>query len=389
MTGKERITTTLNHKEPDRVPYDLAGTTVTAITKNAYLNAMKMRGLSAEIGNMEIDPVQQIVTPAEENLVFLKADCRRIGAHRIIDFPNNRKVKGTITDVTDFYGCTWQFDSQKDFYYNLVNSPLEKYDSLSASLQNLYRISWNEYIPMLRMQLKNQIRQVGNFCGIADRNTAGLTENSLRIRGYEKWFMDTVTDPEGVEALLDIIVEDKLRYWDEVINWAVETGNEDKIQVISECDDLGSQNCTILDPAILRQMIIPRFKIIFSHVKKRLPHIKTFMHSCGAIREVIPDLIDAGLDILNPVQFTAAGMDLKGLKNDFGDVLTFWGGGVDTQSTLNNGTPQIVRDEVRRIIDILAPGGGFVFAPVHNIQDDVSAENFWAMWDTLQECGNY
>ena len=113
------------------------------------------------------------------------------------------------------------------------------------------------------------------------------------------------------------------------------------------------------------------------------------MHSCGAIREILPDLIEASLDILNPVQFTASGMNLKELKRDFGDVLTFWGGGVDTQSTLNNGTPQQVADEVRRIIDTLAPGGGFVFAPVHNIQDDVSPENFWAMWDTLQEYGKY
>ena len=113
------------------------------------------------------------------------------------------------------------------------------------------------------------------------------------------------------------------------------------------------------------------------------------MHSCGAIREILPDLIEAGLDILNPVQFTAAGMDLKELKRDFGDVLTFWGGGVDTQSVLNHGTPELVADEVKRIIDILAPGGGFVFAPVHNIQDDVSPENFWAMWDTLQKYGKY
>ena len=86
-------------------------------------------------------------------------------------------------------------------------------------------------------------------------------------------------------------------------------------------------------------MVIPRWKKIFSHVKKRLPHVKVFFHSCGAIRELIPDLIDAGLDILNPVQFTASGMELKGLKKDFGDVLTFWGGGVDTQHTLNKGTP--------------------------------------------------
>ena len=113
------------------------------------------------------------------------------------------------------------------------------------------------------------------------------------------------------------------------------------------------------------------------------------MHCCGAIREVITDLIEAGVDILNPVQFTAKGMELVGLKKDFGDVLTFWGGGVDTQSVLNQGTAQQVEDQVKKILDIMAPGGGFVFAPVHNIQEDVPPANFWAMWDTLQEYGKY
>jgi uroporphyrinogen decarboxylase len=389
MTGRERISNALDHKESDRVPYDLSGTTVTSITRHAYLRSMKYRGLSTVIGNSEIDPIQQIVTPTEENLVFLKADTRRIGAHRIIDFPNSNRVNGSVVEVTDFYGCIWQFNSPKDLYFNMISAPLEKYDSLSGSLHLLPQVNWTEYIPRLRMQLEEQIRQVGDFCGIADRNTAGLTENSLRIRGYEKWFMDTVVDPEGVEALFDRILEDKIRYWDAVIDWAIDTDHAALISVISECDDLGSQNTTILDPSMLRQMVIPRFRILFSHLKKRLPHVKIFMHSCGAIREIIPDLIDAGLDILNPVQFTATGMDLKTLKKDFGDTLTFWGGGVDTQSTLNKGNPQQVKDEVKQIIDILGPGGGFVFAPVHNVQDDVSAENFWAMWDTLQEFGKY
>ena len=389
MTGSERISIALNHKEPDRIPYDLAGTTVTAITKNAYLRAMQFRGLSSEIGDDEIDPIQQIVTPSEENLLLLKSDTRRLGAQRITDYRNKKRVTGNLIEVTDFYGCNWKFEEGTDLYYHLVSSPIEKADLLSGSLHLLPRPDWDTYTSILRNNLNEQIGKIGNFCGIADRNTAGLTENSLRIRGYENWFMDTMIDPDGVEALFDIIVEDKIRYWDAIIDWAIETGNEQKINVISECDDLGSQATTIIDPDQLRQMVIPRFKTIFTHVKKRLPHVKTFMHSCGAIREILPDLIEAGLDILNPVQFTAAGMNLKELKRDFGDVLTFWGGGVDTQSTLNNGTPQQVADEVKRIIDTLAPGGGFVFAPVHNIQDDVSAENFWAMWDTLQEYGKY
>jgi uroporphyrinogen decarboxylase len=348
---------------------------------------MRFRGLPETIGNDEVDPIQQIITPEEKNLVFLHADTRRIGAHRIFDYQHKKRQNGRFIEVTDFYGCDWQRDPETDLYFNQATYPLRDYELLSESLHKLNRVDWREYVPILRRHLDEQIQQVGDFCCIADRNTAGLTENSLRIRGYENWFMDTVLDPSGVEALLDIILEDKIRYWDVVIDWAVGTGNAEKIHVISECDDLGSQSTTILDPLLLRQMVIPRLKVLFSHIRKRLPHIKIFMHSCGAIRNLIPDLIDAGMDILNPVQFTAAGMDLRELKRDFGDTITFWGGGVDTQSTLNKGTPQQVKEEVKRILDILAPGGGFVFAPVHNIQEDVPPENFWAMWDALQEYG--
>ena len=389
MNSRDRIQTTLNHKEPDRIPYDLAGTTVTAITKNAYIRAMQFRGLSSQIGDDEIDPIQQIVTPSDENLLLLKSDVRRLGAQRITDYRNKKRVTGNVIEVTDFYGCNWKFEKGKDLYFHLVSSPLEKADSLSGSLYLLQRPDWNSFTSIIRNNLNEQIDKINDFCGVADRNTAGLTENSLRIRGYETWFIDVLVDPEGVEALFDMIVDDKIRYWDAIIDWAIETGNEQKISVISECDDLGSQTSTIIDPSHLRQMVIPRFKTIFTHVKKRLPHVKTFMHSCGAIYELVPDLIEAGLDILNPVQYTATGMNLKELKRNFGDVLTFWGGGIDTQSTLNKGNPQQVADEVKRIIDILAPGGGFVFAPVHNIQDDVPPENFWTMWDTLQEYGKY
>ena len=113
------------------------------------------------------------------------------------------------------------------------------------------------------------------------------------------------------------------------------------------------------------------------------------MHNCGSIRVLFPDLIDAGLDIYNPVQFTAENMELEGLKKDFGKDLVFWGGGVNTQSTLKDGKPVQVKDEVEKILDIMAPGGGFVFATVHNIQEDVPPVNFWAMWDTLMEYAKY
>jgi uroporphyrinogen decarboxylase len=390
MTGKDRIKTVLAHKEADRVPYDLGGTTVTAITKNAYINAMKERGLNTAYEKDEIDPIQQIVMPIEENLIKMKSDTRRIGAMRIPKYLERRRMldKG-VMQVTDYYGCDWELDPSKDLYYNQISYPLKDFTSTVEGVDSLHRLDWNEYVKIMRKDLAIQMKRVKDNCCIADRNTAGFTENSLRIRGYEEWYLDTMMDYDGVDRLLHIILKDKIQYWDALIDWAIENGVQDQIQVISECDDLGSQDATIMEPEMLRALVIPKMKILFTHVKKRLPHAKTFLHSCGAIRPVIPDLIDAGLDILNPVQFTAKGMELTGLKKDFGDALTFWGGGVDTQSTLNNGTPQAVKDEVKKVLDILAPGGGFVFAPVHNIQDDISPENFWAMWDTLQEYGTY
>ena len=386
MNGKERILKSLSHQEPDRVPYDLSGTTVTAITINAYQRAMAARGFSTEYNPEVVDPIQQIITPTEENLLKLKSDTRRIGATRILDYEKNKIVDGNVTTVYDFYGCKWIYQEGKDIYFHLADSPLAGCEAISGNLDKLPRPDWKVFISSLEECMNQQIKQVGDFCCIADRNTAGFTENSLRIRGYENWFLDTMIDPEGVEALLETILEDKINYWDAIIDWAIKTGNEQTIQIISECDDLGAQDATILEPDMLRATVIPRMKRLFTHVKKRLPHMKVFLHCCGSIRPIIPDLIDAGVDILNPVQFTAKNMELKGLKKDFGKDITFWGGGVDTQSTLNNGTPQQVRDEVKRIIDIMAPGGGFVFAPVHNVQEDVSPENFWAMWETWNEC---
>jgi uroporphyrinogen decarboxylase len=291
--------------------------------------------------------------------------------------------------VTDFYGCMWERNTEKDLYFNQVSFPLEKFPTLSECIENIQYPSWDHYKSILSQDLSRQIKTADSYCCVADRHIAGLTENSLRIRGYEKWYMDTVMDSKGVDYLLEKVLEDKIRYWDFLIDWAVKNDCQDQINVISECDDLGTQSSTIIDPVDLRRMVIPRFKILFNHIKKRLPSIKIFFHSCGAIRELIPDLIATGIDILNPVQYTAAGMGLIGLKKDFGKDLVFWGGGIDTQSVLNGKSLQMIRETVKENIDILAPGGGFIFAPVHNIQDDIPPENFWTMWETLQEYGKY
>lgn len=389
MKSCERLSITLNHKEPDRVPYDLAGTTVTGINKKAFVKAMNYRGLSSDFETKEIDPIQQIVTPVEETLKKLKSDTRRIGSRRIPDFEQIVIIRNGVWELKDNWGCLWKMEESKDFYFNQYTYPMESFSSIDEGLKNYRFPKIDQYSSIIRSDLVEQIKNINDYGIVADRNCAGLTETSLRIRGYQNWYMDTVTDPAGVEKLLELILEYKISYWDLVTDWLVENNLERKVSVVSECDDLGTQTSTLLEPDYLRKNIITRFRKLWSHIRKRLPDIKIFMHSCGSIREIIPDLIEAGLDILNPVQFTAANMDLKGLKKDFGKDLVFWGGGVNTQSTLRNAHPDQVTDEVKKIMDIMAPGGGFVFAPVHNVQEDVPPENFWAMWDTLMDYGKY
>lgn len=389
MKSFERLNATLNHSEPDRVPYDLAGTTVTGINKKAFAMAMEYRGLSVEYEKKEIDPIQQIVTPVEKTLKKLQSDIRRIGSRRIPDFEDIVTRKGNVWELTDVWGCLWKMDESKDFYYNQYTYPLEIYPSTEEGLKNYEMPDISQHEDIICNDLSEQTQNIFDSGVVADRNCAGLTETSLRIRGYENWYLDTVMDPAGVEKLFDIILEYKIQYWDLLIDWLVENNMQNRISVVSECDDLGTQTSTLLEPDYLRKVVIPRYGQLWTHIKKRLPGIKIFMHTCGSVRELLPDLIEAGMDIYNPVQFTAANMDLKGLKKDFGKEMVFWGGGVNTQTTLMTGRPEQVSDEVKQIIDIMAPGGGFVFATVHNIQRDIPPENFWAMWDTLMEYGKY
>ena len=389
MHSSDRLNMALNHMEPDKVPYDLAGTTVTGINKKAFIRAMKYRELSTDFEEKEIDPIQQIVTPVEATLKLLNSDTRRIGSRRIPDFEKIVSVKDGIRELTDNWGCLWKMDESKDFYFNQYSYPLESFSSLTEGLKYYSFPEIGQHAELIRNDLSEQIQNIYDYGVIADRNCAGLTEISLRIRGYQNWYMDTITDPSGVEKLFDLITEYKINYWDLVIDWLIENNLQDRVNVVAECDDLGTQTSTLLDPDYLRKTIIGRFGHLWSHIRKRLPHIKIFMHTCGSVRVLLPDLIEAGLDIYNPVQFTAANMELEGLKKDFGKDLVFWGGGINTQSTLKNGSPGQVRDEVKKILDIMAPGGGFVFTPVHNVQEDVPPENFWAMWDTLMEYGKY
>jgi len=205
------------------------------------------------------------------------------------------------------------------------------------------------------------------------------------MRGYREFYLDLAGNPALAYELMDYVVDLKIRYWEEVLE-----NVGDMIDVVVLEDDLGQQDRLLVSPSMYREVVKPRHKRIFSFLRSKLrDQTYLMLHSDGAILELIPDLIEMGVQILNPIQSSAAGMNLEALKKEFGKDLVFWGGGIESQGVLSFGTPDEVRNAVARNIEILAPGGGFVFSVVHNIQPEVPPENILAMWEALQEYGIY
>ncbi|TVR67003.1 MAG: hypothetical protein EA427_15090 [Spirochaetaceae bacterium] len=220
---------------------------------------------------------------------------------------------------------------------------------------------------------------------ILGRQYAGIWETALWMSGFEKFFMDMLTNETFAHALMDRITELKMEYWSHALD-AV----GDNVLIMSEADDLATQSSLLCSVDLYRKMVHPYHKKLFDFIKRKARNkVYVFYHTCGAVKPLIPLLIEEGVDILNPVQVNADDMDTRELKREFGREITFWGGGVDTQHVLPFGSPREVRDEVKRRIDDLAPGGGFVFAAVHNVQSDVPPENYMAMWEAMREYGLY
>jgi len=188
-----------------------------------------------------------------------------------------------------------------------------------------------------------------------------------------------------MERLLGMIHEVQMGYWEKTLEIV-----GDNIDIVMHSDDLGMQNSPMMSPDMYRRFVKPLHQELIHMLKKKAKgEVKFLLHSCGSVRALIPDFIDVGVDILNPIQVSAAGMDTAELKKEFGKDMCFCGGGVDTQEILPRGTPEQVRDEVKRRLDDLAPGGGYIFAAVHNIQADVPPENLQAMYEAFQEHGRY
>jgi uroporphyrinogen decarboxylase len=204
------------------------------------------------------------------------------------------------------------------------------------------------------------------------------------IRGYAESMLDLAANPDFAEAFLERLTEIAVRAWGHFLD---EVG--EYLDVAAFGDDLGIQDGPMISPAMYRRFVKPRHARIIETIRAGTK-AKVFMHSCGAVGEFIPDMIEIGVDILNPIQVSAAGMgDTAELKRRYGQQLTFWGGACDSQRVLPFGTLTEVRQETRRRIAALAPGGGFVFAPIHNIQDDVSGEKTLALYRSALEVGRY
>ncbi len=385
MNSRERIIKALNHQESDRVPFDLAGTTWTGITKTAYLNLLKQLGYEENEPEWS-DVIQQIIIPSEKVLTDLGADVRGI-------FPltsSNWDVYSKLTDRGDYleYFDEWGFIHhfpKNGYWFSLVKSPLESVDFESGDIVENY--SWpNAANPIRLTGLREkaiQFRQTGKIVFLKGL-CAGLFEMHQRIRGTENAMTDPFIFPVNSDKLIGKLADLKIEFWDAALNEL-----SDVVDIVGEGDDYGTQQSQLIDPEQFREYYKLHFLRVLKFIKEKAPNAKIMFHSCGNVRPIIPDLIEMGVDILNPVHINAAGMEPFQLKKDFGNDIVFWGGGVDTQQVLPSGTIQQVKEHVKRNIDALAPGGGFVFGTVHNIQAEVPPQNVAAMLETLKICGRY
>jgi len=404
MNSRERVRTTLEHKEPDRVPIDLGSTGPSGISAIAYNKLCKYLGIKCS--SKIFDVYQQIVIldePIIERLhVDLKAILPRTGKWR-----EEKLADDSICCVPDVWrpvtlpdGSKIAYDGNtvvakmphKGYYFDHVYWPLKnaKIEDLDSFVWpapfSFYKLPDTNNLDIYLNGLEEEARYwyenseyalVGNFGG-------SIYEAATGLMGYERFLIDIVSNREFVEKLLDKLVKANIeyakRYLDKVADYI------DVIMVGGE--DIATQSSLEINPILYREIIKPRQKELWQFIKQNSKaHI--LVHSCGAMSDIIEDYIEIGVDAINPVQVSAANMNSKMLKEKYGDRITFWGGGCDTQKVLPLGLPKDIEREAKVRIKDFAPNGGFVFNQVHIIQPNIKPENIVALFDSAYEYGRY
>jgi uroporphyrinogen decarboxylase len=377
MNCRQRGLAALNHQEPDRVPLDFGGRQTT-LHYGAHQALMRHLGLSGPE-----PPIRSYHTYLVEPDPQLLTRFERVSAVFFPKAPGDYvfKIDPATNTYVDEWGTTY-YMPPGGYYYDMHRVPLPEAET-EADLQ---RYRWPNPTDRARIAgLPEKIQatyeageKVVMMCGAMP----GLWEHSWYVFGLEQAFVNLANNLPLMEAFSERVLAWQIAYWDMVLD---QVG--DCIDVVQLNEDLGSQHGPMMAPATFRKIYKPRLQRLIAAIKRKTK-ARVYLHSCGSIYRMIPDLIEIGVDILNPVQVNAAEMDSARLKQEFGEDLTFWGGGCDPV-VMGMGTPAQVAEEVKRRIHDLAPGGGFIFGSVHNIQANVPPENIVAMFDTARDCGGY
>jgi len=421
LTSRERVNLALNHQQPDRVPLDLGACGVTGMQVDTVYKLRQALGLDAPGTPVKVvEPYQMLGEIKPDLMKALGVDVVGLGLPATMFGFRNQGWKPWTTFGGTPVLVAEDFNTEPDangdilmypqgdrsvppsgrmpkggFYFDSIPRQLPLDDAklkLEDNVEEFGPISDADlaYLGQEAERLWTQTDKaiLGNFGGTAFGDIALVPGPWMKhpkgIRDVEEWYVSTVTRRDFVYKIFERQCEIAIKNLERVYQVV---GNRVTV-MYSSGTDFGQQNGPFVSPKAYRDLFKPFNKAINDWVHQHTPW-KTFIHSCGSIRALLPDFIEAGFDVVNPVQCSAAGMDAEGLKRDFGDRVTFWGGGVDTQKTLPFGTADDVRKEVASRLKIFGKGGGYVFNTIHNVQAGVPVENLLALYETVRTSGGY
>lgn len=403
MTSRQRVEAALRHEPTDRVPIDVGGTRITGIASIAYRHLLEHLGIDEPIYLFDIK--QQLAQPSQEVMNRLGGDVvlvNRLGPTTGMPFLKiDRWKQGQLTDgtpckVPEAYEAHYRSDGTVEvlhegkafavrppqaLYFDVCDAPLKQADSMVDIDAFDYPDPWSERESIF---LKDQIHRLYHetdkalFAGLPLLNQS-FFEIGATLFGYEQFLMNLVFKRDMMEYWLDRKLENDLRVLERFLDIA-----GPYLSVIHMNDDFGAQEALQISPTTYREMFKPRQQKWIKYVKART-QAKIFIHCDGAVEELLPDFIEIGIDILNPLQTNARGMNPETIKKKYGKELSFWGGGIETQTTLPFGSLEAIQEEVKERIALLSRDSGYVFATIHNIQADIPPEKILAVFDTAQQ----